>query len=150
MFLFHSAPAYNWAPEPLTFKNNLFQKCTVIIYSFRFCMISFCCVQWNHPTEKNNIVKVDDFFFFFPFLELWKLGPHHLVFTIALWVRLAGGWPGPALCCGITPGRFTVAAGQSLYNQTQSEWSYTHVVQSHAHIHMHTRISIWDSTATPE
>lgn len=46
------------------------------------------------------------------------------------------------------------AAGQSLYNQTHSEWSVklTHdEVSSHVHLHTHahTHICIWDSTVTP-
>lgn len=133
-----SCTVCNWVPQPLTFKNNLFQKCTVIIYSFRFCMISFCCVHWNHPTEKKNCKSRWHFFSFF--LELWKLGTHHWVFTIALWVRLTGGWTVPALR-GVTPGRFTVAAGQSLYNQTHSEWSVklTHKKCNHTHTYTCTR-----------
>lgn len=82
----------NWAPQKLTLKNNLFQKCTVIIYSFRFCMISFCCVQWNHPTERKKKNKSRWFFCNF-FFELWKLVTHHWVFTIALGVRLHGADP---------------------------------------------------------
>lgn len=80
--------------------------------------------------------KVDDIFFVF--FKLWKLGTHHWVFTIALWVRLAGGWTVPALC-SVTPGRFTDAAGQSLYNQTHSEGpvKLTHKKCNHTHTCTH-------------
>lgn len=128
---------HNSVPEELTLKNNLFQKCTVIIYSLRFCMISFCCVQWNHLTNNNNKKKADDIFFLL--FELWKLGTHHWVFTIALWLRLAGGWLMPTLC-GASPGRFTVVAEQSLYKQTK--WmicKLAHEKSDRARAHTQTR-----------
>lgn len=77
--------------------------------------------------------------FFFLLFELWKLGTHHWVFTIALWLRLAGGWLVPALC-GVSPGRFTVVAEQSLYKQTK--WmicKLAHEKSDRAHARTQTR-----------
>lgn len=82
-FTFH-----NSIPEWLTLKNNLFQKCTVIIYSFRFCMISFCCVQWNHPT--NNWKKKSRWHFFSAFWTMkTKNTPLSLHYSV---VSAPGRW----------------------------------------------------------
>ena len=138
----------NWAPDLLTFKNNLFQKCTVIIYSFRFCMISVLLRTMKSPhgerererkrKSKSRWHFLSFFLFFFGTMETRNtpLSLHYSVMSAP--GRRAGRYrPSVApLQAGLQ-----FAAGQSLYNQTHSEWSVklTHdEVSSHLHTHART------------
>lgn len=144
--------AVNMAPETLTFKNNLFQKCTVIIYSFRFCMISFCCVQWNHPTEKKKKSRWHFFSFFWTMkTRNTPLSLHYSVMSAP--VRRPDR-AGPLWRYS----RQVYRCCRTISWEPDTQWmigkAYAHEKCNHTHTytctHTHTRISIWDDTVTPE
>lgn len=128
----------------VTFKNNLFKKCIVNTY-FIQVLHDKLLVAYNKITPqrktKREITKSMIIFSLchLPFIELWELGPHHLVFTIAF-INVAGHVH-RRHCCHLRhrcmdPSRFYSCCG------TIFSWTHTQRVKDppthKSNLHAHT------------